>query len=625
MGDIVDVTGTVVEYFNFTEFSPVTSVTVDSSGNPLPAAIELDATVPPTDPAAAWCADRVRAPARGCWSTSRAASRRAPTSASPATSAPRSTASAARTGPSASPASSTPASPACRSGTATPRSSRSTPTASARPPTPTTFRPARPTPPPASWPTSSATGSSGRPRSPSPRRPCRARSAPATAASSRSAPTTSSSSTRPPSDYAARLQKHSAYIRTVLGAPDVLGVQECMSITELTALAARIHTDDASLTYTRVPRRGPRRRRDRRRLPGARHRHRRDRDPARVRRGLRHGRLLRCTTGRRSSSRPRTSATARRSRSRSWSTTPVPSSASTTPSTATVFATSGSRRRSGSPRRSRTTRRRNPLRPFVMVGDLNAYEISDGYVDVVGQMAGDFVAADNLLSGPDLVNPNLTKQALTVPATDRYSYNFDGHGAGPRPRPDDPGHEHLGARLRLRARQHRRRGEPTSTTPATPLRSSDHDGAVLFLMSDANADGVPGRLAERRPLPHEGRLARPGADGRDPDLHAHREQRRSRRGRPDHGDRHAARRRRRSSPPPAPAGPACRAPASSSCDAAAHARRHGDRHHRHRDRHGDVRHADEHRRGVVVHHRPEPGEQRGHHGHDRHRRWPTSP
>ena len=67
-----------------------------------------------------------------------------------------------------------------------------------------------------------------------------------------------------------------------------------------------------------------------------------------------------------------------------------------------------------------------PARPFAMVGDLNAYEVYDGYVDVVGQMAGDFVPADNLLSGPDLVNPDLTKQALNVPATDRYSYIFEG-------------------------------------------------------------------------------------------------------------------------------------------------------------------------------------------------------
>jgi uncharacterized repeat protein (TIGR01451 family) len=130
------------------------------------------------------------------------------------------------------------------------------------------------------------------------------------------------------------------------------------------------------------------------------------------------------------------------------------------------------------------------LRPFVMVGDLNAYEFSDGFVDVVGQMAGDIVATDNMLYGPDLVNPNLTKHALGVAANDRYSYG------------------HLGSAQVL---DHALTSQATNTwvrgfaygrgnsdapveyinDPATILRASDHDGAVLFLMSDANADGIP--------------------------------------------------------------------------------------------------------------------------------------
>ena len=49
-----------------------------------------------------------------------------------------------------------------------------------------------------------------------------------------------------------------------------------------------------------------------------------------------------------------------------------------------------------------------------------------------------------------------------------------------------------------------------------------------------------------------------------------------------------------------------------------HAGRRRARHRHHRDGHGDHRHVDEHRRGVVVHRRPEPGEQHGHDGRDRH-------
>ena len=109
---------------------------------------------------------------------------------------------------------------------------------------------------------------------------------------------------------------------------------------------------------------------------------------------------------------------------------------------------SGSSRRSRSPRWSRTYQTAPATRPpFVMVGDLNAYEFTDGYVDVVGQIAGDAVAADNLTLRPNLINPDLTKQALNAPAAnDRYSYVYGGHGPGPRPRPDHPGYQPLGPR-----------------------------------------------------------------------------------------------------------------------------------------------------------------------------------
>ena len=125
-----------------------------------------------------------------------------------------------------------------------------------------------------------------------------------------------------------------------------------------------------------------------------------------------------------------------------------------------------------------------------MVGDLNAYEISDGYVDVVGQMAGDFVADDNLLSGPDLVIRNLTKQALAVPANDRYSYNFDGTA-----QVLDHALTTQATNTWVRGFAYGRGNTDSAVNliydASTPLRSSDHDGAVLFLMSDANGDGIP--------------------------------------------------------------------------------------------------------------------------------------
>jgi len=69
----------------------------------------------------------------------------------------------------------------------------------------------------------------------------------------------------------------------------------------------------------------------------------------------------------------------------------------------------------------------NPTIPLLVIGDLNAFEFSDGYVDVVGQIAGDFTPADNLLSGPDLVDPDLSKQTLSIPTSERYSLIYRGN------------------------------------------------------------------------------------------------------------------------------------------------------------------------------------------------------
>jgi len=55
-GDRVDVRGKVVEFFDFTEMSFVSSVVITSSGNVLPTPIEFDANTPSQDPANPSCA-----------------------------------------------------------------------------------------------------------------------------------------------------------------------------------------------------------------------------------------------------------------------------------------------------------------------------------------------------------------------------------------------------------------------------------------------------------------------------------------------------------------------------------------------------------------------------------------
>ena len=56
IGDMVDVRGKIIEFYDFTEMTSVSSVVVTSSGNALPTAIEFDANTPSTDPLNPSCA-----------------------------------------------------------------------------------------------------------------------------------------------------------------------------------------------------------------------------------------------------------------------------------------------------------------------------------------------------------------------------------------------------------------------------------------------------------------------------------------------------------------------------------------------------------------------------------------
>jgi uncharacterized protein len=69
----------------------------------------------------------------------------------------------------------------------------------------------------------------------------------------------------------------------------------------------------------------------------------------------------------------------------------------------------------------------DPNEKIVVLGDFNAYQFSDGYVDVVGTVKGMPVPADQLvLSSNPLVNPALTALVDQDAAADRYSYTFGG-------------------------------------------------------------------------------------------------------------------------------------------------------------------------------------------------------
>ncbi|MGH9805995.1 MAG: hypothetical protein ACRD9W_01815 [Terriglobia bacterium] len=69
----------------------------------------------------------------------------------------------------------------------------------------------------------------------------------------------------------------------------------------------------------------------------------------------------------------------------------------------------------------------DPNEKIVVLGDFNAYQFSDGYVDVVGTVKGMPAPADQVvLSSNPLVNPALTALVDQDAAADRYSYTFGG-------------------------------------------------------------------------------------------------------------------------------------------------------------------------------------------------------
>lgn len=70
----------------------------------------------------------------------------------------------------------------------------------------------------------------------------------------------------------------------------------------------------------------------------------------------------------------------------------------------------------------------NPSQRIVLVGDFNAFEFSDGLVDVVGTIKGTPAPATAVVRATsDLVEPNLANLMEALPPAERYSYVFDGN------------------------------------------------------------------------------------------------------------------------------------------------------------------------------------------------------
>lgn len=70
----------------------------------------------------------------------------------------------------------------------------------------------------------------------------------------------------------------------------------------------------------------------------------------------------------------------------------------------------------------------DPTEKIIVIGDFNAFEVNDGYVDVIGTILGTPAPASEVVDPTsDLLNPNMTNLIETLPANVRYSYSFDGN------------------------------------------------------------------------------------------------------------------------------------------------------------------------------------------------------
>ncbi len=70
----------------------------------------------------------------------------------------------------------------------------------------------------------------------------------------------------------------------------------------------------------------------------------------------------------------------------------------------------------------------DPDERIVVLGDMNAFQFNDGYVDVIGTVKGTPTpASEVLLASPDLIDANLIATLDLLPAAQRYSFMFDGN------------------------------------------------------------------------------------------------------------------------------------------------------------------------------------------------------
>lgn len=118
---------------------------------------------------------------------------------------------------------------------------------------------------------------------------------------------------------------------------------------------------------------------------------------------------------------------------------------------------------------------------LVVIGDFNAFQFTDGYVHVLGQITGAPAdATQALIPGTDNVNPNLINETLSLPPVELYSFDFQGSAQAIDHVLVSQVLEPLVSGIAYG------RGNADAATiyesdGSTALRASDHDGLVLYV------------------------------------------------------------------------------------------------------------------------------------------------
>lgn len=121
--------------------------------------------------------------------------------------------------------------------------------------------------------------------------------------------------------------------------------------------------------------------------------------------------------------------------------------------------------------------------PVVLIGDYNAFEFSDGYVDVMGIISGTPAPADQVLvPGTSAVTTPLVNLLGTVPVEQQYSYVFEGNTQSLDHALINQAALEATIPQLHHARVNADFASDLAADPTVPVRSSDHDPLVAELV-----------------------------------------------------------------------------------------------------------------------------------------------